>query len=170
MKSDKGITMITLIIYVILIMFVIIGMSTVTASFYKNIDEYDEDSENALAFSKFNMYFINDIKKRNVKVTDIGDDFIVLSYEKEIDNDKKIEDDRIDVTNTETVHIQYTIQNESLYRDKVKICDKVYDSKISYDRLTKVIDVHLLIGEYEKDTQYVVEKFGVEDKEIEIEF
>ena len=170
MKSDKGITMITLIIYIILIMFVIVAMSTVTSSFYSNINDYDKESENALAFSKFNMYFINDIKKRNVRVTDIGDDFITLAYEKDIDNKNKIEDDRIDVTNKETVYIQYSIQNESLYRDKVKICDKVNDSNISYDRMTNVINVHLIIGEYEKETSYAIEKFGIEDKDIEIEF
>ena len=170
MKSDKGITMITLIIYIILIMFVIVAMSTVTSSFYSNVNDYDKESENALAFSKFNMYFINDIKKRNMRVADIGDNFIILAYEKEIDNKDKIEDNRIDITNTETVYIQYSIQNDSLYRDKVKICDKVYDSKISFDRMTNVINIHLIIGEYEKNTSYAIEEFGVEDKDIEIEF
>ena len=78
MKEEKGITLISLIVYVILMSLVISAISSITASFYTNINEFDNESESAVAFSKFNMYFINDIKKENMTIDEFYDDYLLL--------------------------------------------------------------------------------------------
>ena len=54
--------------------------------------------------------------------------------------------------------IEYSAQNKALYRNKVKICDNVQDVNISADTTENIIKVYLKIGEYEKTTEYVIEK------------
>lgn len=146
MKNEKGITLIALIIYVILMTFVVAGVSAITSSFYTNLNEVDENSKSAVAFSKFNMYFIKDIKSKDVRIESSSKDQIQLSFTD--DNEKN-----------ETV--RYSVQNNSLYRNKVKICDDIKDVKITVDNNTEgrnpSVTVYLKIKKYEKTTTYALE-------------
>ena len=45
MKNENGVTLISLIIYVILITLVVAGVSAITASLYGNVNMYKEDLE-----------------------------------------------------------------------------------------------------------------------------
>lgn len=83
MKKEQGITLITLIIYVLLMTFILAGISSITASFYSNMNEFDKESESAVAYSKFNMYFLTDIKRKNAKIESSGRKYVVIAYEKD---------------------------------------------------------------------------------------
>ena len=52
MKKEQGITLISLIVYVILMTFIVAAMSSITASFYTKINDFDSDSESAVAYSQ----------------------------------------------------------------------------------------------------------------------
>lgn len=141
MKNEKGITLIALIIYIILMTFVVAGVTAITTSFYGNLNEMDKTSESAVAFSKFNMYFINDIKSEKVKIASSGTNYIELSF-------------------ANRPSVKYSIQNGSLYRDKVKICEKIKDFSITLNDLDPkniTITIYLKIENYEKTTTYVLE-------------
>lgn len=144
MKNERGITLIALIIYIILMTFVVAGVSSITASFYGNLNEMDKSSESAVSFAKFNMYFINDIKSENVKIVSSGTNYIELSLKNK---------------SGDTQTVKYSIQNDTLYRDKIKICDKIKDSKITANQEGKkvTVDIYLKIDNYEKTTSYVLE-------------
>ena len=77
--NQKGITLISLIIYVILMTFVVAGVTSITASFRTNVGEVDKDAKSAVAYAKFNMYFLNDIKSENVHIVSSSRDRIELS-------------------------------------------------------------------------------------------
>lgn len=141
MRKEGGITLLSLIIYVILMIFVVAAVSNITASFYSNLNQFDNESESAVAYSKFNMYFLNDMKKENVEVEEANTNYIILS----IDNQM----------------IEYSVQNKALYRNKVKICDNVQDVQITADKDQDTIKVHLKIGDYEKTTTYVIERVEI---------
>lgn len=136
MKKENGITMISLIIYVLLMIFVVAAISNITASFYKNVNDFDTESESAVAYSKFNMFFLNDIKKDNIRIEDYKNDYIILTLSDE--------------------QIQYSIQNNCMYRNKVKICDNVSNASITVSEGNK-ITINLKIGDYQKTTTYVIE-------------
>lgn len=169
MRNEKGITLIALIIYIILMTFVVAGVTAITTSFYGNLNEMDKTSESAVAFSKFNMYFINDIKSENVKIANSGTNYIELSF-----GNKPA--------------VKYSVQNGTLYRDKIKICDKIKDFKIELNGASNtdmaepmsiednksistrglissglkptsapIITIYLKIDNYEKTTTYVLE-------------
>ena len=138
MKEEKGVTLISLIIYIMVMILIVALIANISSSFYSNLNEFDSESENAVAFSKFNMIFLNDLKKENIEILDVETDHIALKQDNQ--------------------SIEYSAQNKALYRNKVKICDNVQDVNISADTTENIIKVYLKIGEYEKTTEYVIEK------------
>lgn len=71
MKTQKGITLLSLIVYIILLTFVIAMLSVVSSLFFSNTKYITENSKNISEFNKFNMYFIEDVKnnKTTLEVT-----------------------------------------------------------------------------------------------------
>ncbi len=143
MINNRGITMISLIIYIIVITFILSGLTAITTSFYKNVNEVDQGSESAVSFSKFNMYFLNDIKEEKAKIEDVTSNgkSITLSFTR--GNSKQT--------------VTYKLLSGSIYRDKVKICDKVKDLNIDAVPGGTSITIDINISDYEKTTTYKVE-------------
>lgn len=102
MKSHKGITLISLILYVILLVFVVSMLSLISNMFFSNIDYVTENSKNVSEFNKFNMYFIEDSKNNtSAKVTE---------------NTVEFEDG---------TKYTYSESDKGIYRNKVKICSEI---------------------------------------------
>ena len=160
MKKEQGITLITLIMYIILMTFVVAGISVITSSFYGNANNFDKESEYAVSFAKFNMYFLNDIKKSNVEVEGIGDNYIILSYETEYEDSSSDSNDSsgIIISNKRKEYAEYSVQNGSLFREKVKICDNVKDFSILSNGSEDTIKISMKIGSYETTMTYAIEK------------
>lgn len=113
MKKEQGITLITLILYVILMTFVVAGVSVVTSAFYTNVNEFDKESEYAVSFAKFNMYFINDIKNEDVQVESVGDNFIILSYLTDTNKPDSKDDSGISISNKKRSYAEYSVQDRN---------------------------------------------------------
>lgn len=143
MKKEKGVTLISLIVYVILMTFVVAGISAITTTFYTNVNDMDKSSESSVSFSKFNMYFINDIKSENVRIVDSTSTSVVLSFKG---------------NNGAQQTVTYKAQGDGLYRDKVKIFNKLKDIKIDANETSGIVTVYLKINDYEKTTAYKLEK------------
>lgn len=153
MRNERGITLIALIIYVILMTFVVAGISAITTSFYGNMNLMDETSESAVAFSKFNMYFINDIKSKNVKIATSDSGGSGTSLTMSMTNDKgKIQT------------VTYAVRDDGIYRENVKVCDKVKSAEFTTGGTNKnVVTVNIKFKNYEKTTSYILEPKIVED-------
>lgn len=140
MKKENAITMISLIIYVVLLTFAIAGISAITSSFYNNISQVDSDSKSAVAFAKVNMHMLKDVKAE-------GAELVVDGSETKVS------------LNVGGETIRYRVQNGGLYRNNVKICDDIKEAKIIGDKTGDVdtITLYLKIKNYEKTTTYVLE-------------
>ena len=101
MKSEKGITLISLIIYVVLLLIVVSFLSVVSTHFYSSTKYLMDNGKYVSEFDKFNMYFIEDVKN-NIDVYSIETNKIVFE----------------DGT-------AYTYLNKSVYRNKVEICKNI---------------------------------------------
>ncbi|MBP3256349.1 MAG: hypothetical protein J6M60_07720 [Clostridia bacterium] len=101
MKKENGITLMSLIIYIILMLLVVAMLATMSTMFFKNTKIIEDESKYSGEFNKFNMFFIEDVKKSN-SVYSINPREIVF----------------LDGTT-------YAYQNNAIYRDKVKICDNI---------------------------------------------
>lgn len=138
MKKETGITLISLIIYIIVLLFVLTITTRLTSALYFNVREMDKQSDAVVDISKFNMYFLNDIKNKPATANVISPNTIELTYE---DGSEKI---------------TYTRNNRALYRNKVKVFDNLDD--ITIIKNGKTIQVYLKIGNYSKITNYIIEQ------------
>lgn len=154
MKKEQGITLITLIIYVLLMTFILAGISSITASFYSNMNDFDKESESAVAYSKFNMYFLTDIKRKNARIESSAKNHVIIAYD---ENGEGIDSGDITVDGTNTKRVEYSMQNKALYRNKVKICDNVQDAAFTADHEENTIGFEIIIGEYHRSTVYKLE-------------
>ena len=68
MKSQKGITLMSLVIYVIAFMIVAGIIGSITTFFYSNYNFLDERSGVAAEFNKLNLAFAEEVKTRNNKI------------------------------------------------------------------------------------------------------
>lgn len=150
MKNKKGITLISLIIYIILMTFTVGIIGTITANFYGNLNKIDKDSKGAVAYAKFNMYILNDMKTDGMTVNDV--------------TNTKIE---LEIPNSDET-IRYTVEDGGLYRNSVKICDGVKEYKFSPRKtganaeITGIM-VTIKINDYIKTTTYAVENVTEDD-------
>lgn len=64
MKSNKGMTLISLLIYLIVLLVVIGTMSLIIKYFYKNMDETVISSDTSDQYSRFIAYISSDINSR----------------------------------------------------------------------------------------------------------
>ena len=115
MKSNKGVTLTSLIIYVIGMTIMVSIIATLTSFCYKNIDIGDINS-NTTQYTKFTSILSEEVNKKNNSVIDCqsltyGVSYIVFSSGN-----------------------QYTFNQESksVYRNNVKICDNIDTCDFSY--------------------------------------
>lgn len=138
MNSSKGVTTTSLIIYVIAMLIVIGIIATITSFFYINISNIEDGSDNIEEISKFNMYFLQEVKNNN-------NDIVTL-------NEKSI---------TFLTGNTFTFQDNGIYINSSKICENIKDFKLSVEEINskKVITILITIGEnleYTKTTKYVM--------------
>lgn len=111
MKSNKGITLTSLIIYVIGMIIVMASISTLTTFFYKNIDTTAINDNSTTQYTKFLSFFTEEINNKNNSVLDCKTNYIIFSSGNQY---------------------TYMEQNKSIYKNKIKICNNVEICKFSY--------------------------------------
>ena len=120
MKSEKGITLTSLIIYVIAMVFVVSIVTVVTKYFYGNINKLTQSTTSLGQITRLNTFISEEINKTDntIYYCDPNGEFIVF-YNPQ-DKDKKI---------ANSGYIQYTFKNDSIYLNKIKICNNIKNCK-----------------------------------------
>lgn len=140
MKSEKGITLISLTIYIIAMVVVVAIVSIISTFFYKNTNYIGNKLDPIKEYTKFNSFFSNEVNHQNIKILECKEDYIIF------DNG-----------------VQYTfIDKQGIYRNKVKIAknitkkDKqaVFIEKIENGKT--VIQVNFIIGDKDQSTTYTL--------------
>ena len=134
MKSEKGVTLTALVIYICVAMVVISIMAVISSNFYTNMDTIKSQDLYAVEFNKFNIFFINDVKNNSEATVE--------------ENNTKI---------TFEDGIVYEFRGTDIYRDEVKIASNIQEAKFSLGtpevigKTTKnIVQVYLSIGKYAK--------------------
>lgn len=145
MNNQKGITLISLIVYIIVLIFVLSILSSVSEMFFSNINYITERGKYVSEFNKFNMYFIDDVKNNK--------DILKID-----ENSKEI------IFEDGTIYT-FSDDDKSIYRNKVKICKNISNcsfskSEISSGGITKkIVKVEMLIkgsNDLETSNDYVL--------------
>ena len=121
MKSEKGITLISLIIYVIALTIVIGIIAVISGYFYKNIATTSENVEPMVEYTKFNSFFSEEVNYRGIKV---------LDCQSTTGDNGKIETSYIVFDNG--VQYTYISANKGIYRNKVKIARGIDECTFEY--------------------------------------
>ena len=141
MKSEKGITLTSIIVYIIIMLVVISIVSVITSFFYNNVEDVGSQVDPSKEFTRFNSFFIDDINKSNsgVERCDENGKYIILS----------------DGT-------QYTFENNSIYRGKVKISEGI--ESVEFETETNENEKEVVHIKYKltKDTEEKTTKFTLD--------
>ena len=79
LKSQKGITLTSVAIYIVLI-FVVLGiLSTVTLNFQNSVKDITDEGTEIAEINKFNMYFLQEVKKQGNAINKISENEIVFA-------------------------------------------------------------------------------------------
>ena len=105
MKNQKGVTLISLTIYVIALTFVIAMLSVISTYFYKNVNETQDDVTPLTEFTNFNSYFMTDVNTKKVSYLTTGSD----------DNYSYIA--LVNETNLNVIKYIYVEHDKAIYRD-----------------------------------------------------
>ena len=102
MKSERGITLTALILYVVVAMVTVTAIAGLSSFFVSNMNEVKAQEKYAPEFNKFSMFFIGDVK-----------------------NNKTAEVTTNQVTFEDGTVYQYRESEKAVYRNDTKITEKV---------------------------------------------
>lgn len=151
MKSEKGITLTILVIYVVFFSIIMSLLAALSNYIYKNIGYVNDNSIDISEFNKFNMYFIEDIKtnkQAEIKetVNEEGKEILQITFE---DGDT----------------YRYVKSEKTIYKNQQKIAKDIIDFNAEQfsnsEKGKKYIEVNIKIGSndeanYEKKIEYVL--------------
>jgi len=142
MKNQKGITLVSLVIYVIVMIIVLGIMSTIINSFSNNMDTIQADVQEIVEFNKFNNYFLKEVKLRNNKVDRLDDNNNYILF---------------------TSGNSFKLSNNSIYYNNIKICENVKSMQISLGKNGNgqdktIVNVKLTFETFAKTINYKIEE------------
>ena len=142
MKSEKGITLISLTIYVIAMAVVIGIIAIVSTFFYSNMENSDDTVSPMAEYTKFNSFFSDEVNHEGIEVidcgtTDNGQKYIVFSNE---------------------VQYTYIQENKAIYRNKVKIAKEIdgCEFAIGTNNGKRVVNVKFEAGGKTRENTYTL--------------
>lgn len=134
MKKENGITLISLVVYIIVMAIVLVIMGSIIANFRNNTETVQANIQQLVEFNKFNSYFLKEVKITNNKVDDLKSNNYILF----------------------TSGNSFSILNNAIYYNNVKICDGVQKMQISLDG-ENIINVTLGLADFTKSIKYKLE-------------
>jgi len=144
LKSNKGVTLTILVIYMIVLVLTIGILANISGNFYKNKDYILNNGKYISEFNKFNMYFIEDVKN-NSSIYSISNNEIIFA--------------------DGTVYTYKANPDKAIYRNKVQICKNIEYCEFTnreevVDTVTKnIIKVKMMFNAtelFETSTDYVL--------------
>ena len=143
MKSEKGITLTSLVIYVIGITIIFAVVANLTIYFNKNSRTIEYTTNNSAQITRLNQYLINDTKKENAQITEANENIIIIQ------------------ANGETNKYTYDKNSKGIYRNKVKIANDVQSLEIKkdiiYDKTKLLLNITIGMQEQiQKDLEYII--------------
>lgn len=138
MKSQKGITLISLTIYIIVMVIVVTVVALISNYMFKNMNSVSEAIDPLTEYIRFNSFFTDEVNTTGIKILDCQNDYILF------DN-----------------NVQYTFvaENEAIYLNKAKIAKNVTNCKFSITENDgkKQINVQITLDDNEtKSTTYTL--------------
>lgn len=145
MRSQKGVTLVSLIIYVIAMAIVVGILATITTFFYKNVQDVSADIAPITEYTNFNSYFSDEVNHKNLKVIKCG---------------TNEENGQNYILFSNGVQFTYVAENKGIYRNKVKICRNIDNCTFeeTIENGKSIITVNFESGSQKRETTYILTK------------
>lgn len=142
MNKEKGITLVSLVIYVVVMIMVLGVMSSIINSFYNNTNEVHENVQEIVEFNKFNSYFLREIKTKGNNVDSyVNNKYILFASGN-----------------------SFVLSDNSIYYNNIKICDKVNNIQFNLiqddedkEEEYSIVEVTIKFKEFNKTVKYKLE-------------
>ncbi len=118
MKSQRGITLISLTVYIIVMVIVVATLTIISNFFFKNMKLSSKNIDPLTEYTKFTTFFTDEINHNNIKVLDCKTDSTT-------ENSYVVFDDGVQYT--------FVKENKGIYRNKIKICRDVENCTFDYE-------------------------------------
>ena len=139
MKSDKGVTLMALVIYIAVFTVVVSSMALLSSYFYNNMHLIKDDANYVVEYNKFNMFFIQDVKHNSTATIENNiikfEDGTIYEYKSNsiYRNDKEIETNVKSATfNLESYEVESTTKNLIVVNLNIGEGEKEYQKEIEY--------------------------------------
>ena len=142
MKSQKGVTLISLTIYIIAFAIVIGIIATISGYFYGNLRDSNVELDPISEFITFNTFFSKEINTKNIE-SQCGENgeqkYIVFIKGESL--------------------VQYTFTKNAIFRNNIKICKNIDDCSFSQgvENGKQIINVLFKSGNYTKNQKYIIQ-------------
>lgn len=137
MKQERGITLISLTVYIIVMTIVIAVVGVVSGAFVKSMKSTKSTTDPITEYTAFNSYFSDEINHKGIQIRECNTNYIVFSN-----------------------GVQYTFVNENsgIYRNYVKIAKDVEECifKENIKNGKTVVDVKIKVGNKVRTTTYTL--------------
>ncbi len=137
MKSNKGVTLISLVLYVLAVTVIVGTVATITSFFYTNTESISESSKALGEYNKFNLEMLREVKQEGNSVVSISDDQTRIMFNS---------------GNT------FTFQDGGIYKNKVKICTGITNCKFRKEMQEEkqIVVVLFEMKDFVRTIEYVV--------------
>ena len=161
MKSQKGITLMSIAIYIAVILIVIGILATITSNIQQNVKDKNTDGEKMAEVNKFNMYFIQEVKREKNEVSEWADNRITFSSGRTFLFDSQSNSIKL-IENENTIEIAKNIESCSFIKElengKVIISVTIKPQNVSIITNEYVLNTEQLNTTYENEEEYVTKK------------
>jgi len=139
MKSEKGVTLASLGIYIVVILIALITLTTITTYFQSNVGQFNTKNTQDLEFEKFNLYFIEEIKKTNNSIN---------------------EDESTSTKIVFSTGNKYEFKDNAIFlNENIKIAEKISECSFSFttnDNDKQIVTVKMKVGDTERTNEYIL--------------
>ena len=155
MKTEKGVTLISVTIYVIVMLIVVSIITVLTVYFYRNVDVNSANEDFNQQYTRFNSYFTEEINKKGNKVIDIQS-ISTTGTEGEIESNTNQQNYIVFSSGNQYTYIP---ANKGIYMNNVKIAQNIKDCTFTMDKLDNgktTITVIIQGDNFLKETTYTL--------------
>ena len=147
MQNEKGVTLISVTIYIIVMLIIVAVITVLTSYFYRNIDINSVSQDLNGQYTKFNSYFTEEVNKRGNKLLEIG----------ETENESGNGTQKYIIFSSGNQYT-YIPENKGIYMNQVKICWNIDSCTFSESEENgkEVVTVHFVSGGQDRTTTYTL--------------
>lgn len=114
MQNEKGVTLISVTIYIIVMLIIVAVITVLTSYFYRNVDINSVSQDLNGQYTKFNSYFTEEVNKRGNKLLEIG----------ETENESGNGTQKYIIFSSGNQYT-YIPENKGIYMNQVKIAENI---------------------------------------------